>query len=79
VESTDETITISIVGWEKFNTRKDLKSMPWFKLDSKIVYSQSLFGLSPKAKWFWVCLISWGAQKVSGEISLELDYASHHS
>lgn len=70
---------IEIPNWEEYNPRKDLKSMPWFRVQSDIGYSETLFGLDPDAKWFWIFLLSTCARKMKAEISYNLDYFSFHS
>lgn len=70
---------IIINNWEKFNPRKDLKSMPWFRLNADIGYSETLFGLSAEQKWLWIFLLSTCARKMSAEIDVNLDYMQHNT
>lgn len=72
-------IVIEIIKWEDFNPRKDIKSMPWFKLASDIGYSETLFGLDTCAKWLWVFLLSTCAKKISGRVSTTVSYIAHYS
>lgn len=70
---------IELLSWGKFQTRKDLKSMPWFKIQSDIGYSETLFGLSAEQKWLWIFTLSTCARKISPEIEINIDYFSHNS
>lgn len=70
---------IKVLNWVEYNPRKDLKSMPWFRLNSDIGYSEKLFGLPNEAKWFWIFILSTCARKTNGEISINFNYTSYHS
>lgn len=70
---------LEILNWEKFNPRKDLKSMPWFRLESDIGYSETLFGLDAETKWLWIFLLSTCARKVNANIEGNYEYISFHS
>lgn len=70
---------IKISNWDKYNPRKDLKSLTWIRLDGDIGFSESLFGLSVNAKWLWIFLLSYSSKKNSGDFSIEKKYLSHHS
>lgn len=69
---------IEIVNWEKFNPRKDLKSMAWLRVSSKIGIEPKLFGLDPGQKWLWVFLLSTAAQDNKAVLELEADYLAHY-
>lgn len=70
---------IEVLSWSKYNPRKDIKSMPWFKLQSDIGYSEDLFELKPEQKWLWIFILSTCARKLSGTIKLSIDYITHYS
>ncbi|MGB0454851.1 MAG: hypothetical protein ACPGJV_14170 [Bacteriovoracaceae bacterium] len=70
---------IEILSWDKFNPRKDLRSMPWFRLESDIGYSETLFGLDAEAKWLWVFILSTCARKMKSSFEANFDYMSFHS
>ena len=70
---------IKIINWEKFNPRKDLKSMPWFRLSSDIGYSETLFELTVEQKWLWIFVLSTCANKNSDVITVNPRYFSFHS
>ncbi len=69
---------IEIVNWDKFNPRKDLRSMPWVRLQNDIAFEPKLFGLTAEQKWVWIFLLSYGARENKGKFSLELSYISHY-
>ena len=70
---------INIKNWEKYNPRKDLKSLTWLRLDSDIGFSESLFGLNAEAKWLWIFLLSFSAKKNKSCLKVDFDYISYHS
>lgn len=73
-------IEIEIVNWRKHVGRGDLKSVPWVKISSDIVASQTLFGLTPAQKWVWVCIICEAAKQNSdGKIKVSTEFLSHQA
>jgi len=49
---------IVISGWKKYQKRSDLKTMPWFAVDSNIGSDDKLFDLQADQKWFWIWLLA---------------------
>jgi len=72
-------IYIRFINWEKYNPRKELKSLSWLRLDADIGFSESLFGLNAESKWLWIFLLSYLAKKNSDTIHIDLDYINYHS
>lgn len=72
-------INISIKNWDIYNPRRDLKSMPWVRLQGDIAFSESLFGLTAEAKWLWIFLLSYSSKKMSGDFQIDESYLSHYS
>ncbi len=70
---------IIITNWEEYNPRKDLKSMPWFRIKSDIGFSETLFGVDPDLKWLWIFILSHCAKKISEEIEVNFQYMAFHS
>lgn len=70
---------IEVVTWEKYNPRKDLKSMPWFRLNADIGYSETLFELNPEQKWLWIFVLSTCTKKCSGRITVNPRFFAYHS
>jgi hypothetical protein len=69
-------ITIQIKNWEKHNPRRDLKSMPWFRIESHLATDPKIFELSVNGKWLWVFLLSLAAREMSSELEFGLNYLS---
>lgn len=65
---------IKIANWERYQPRKDVKSSGWIRVESNIIHSQSLFGLTAEQKWLWVVLLSLASRKSGGEMSIRDDY-----
>jgi len=70
---------LEILGWLNFNPRKELKSMSWFRVQSDIAYSETLFGLTAEQKWLWIFLLSTCARKCSGVININFKFISHQT
>lgn len=70
---------IEIKNWEKYNPRKELKTLTWLRLDADIGFSESLFGLDPDARWLWIFTLSLSAKKNSASFLVDIDYVSFHS
>lgn len=68
---------ISILKWDEYNSKRDLKTPFWFKVNVNIGQSRSLFGLSCSTKWVWVCLLSEAMRQRSGKFILNVEWASH--
>jgi hypothetical protein len=72
-------VKIDIANWDKYNPRKDLKTMPWIRLESDIGFSESLFGLPSAAKWTWVFILSYSAKKKTGIFEIDFNFLAHHT
>ena len=52
-------LTITVNSWETFNpTGFSKRYRYWFRLNSDIIHSKSLFGLTPTNKWIYICVLS---------------------
>lgn len=69
-------ITIKVTNFDKYNTRKDLKNMSWFRLQSNIHTSQTLFDLPAEGKWLWIFILCECARNVSDTITLRTRYVN---
>jgi hypothetical protein len=70
---------ITITKWTEYNPRKDLKSMPWFRVESDIGFSRKLFGIPAEGRWLWIFLLSSCAREQKESVTLEHDYIEHHT
>lgn len=68
-------LKISIVNFKKYQL-DTAKMVHWFRVDTKITTSESLFGLSHSSKWVWICILAHGTEKKAGEFELNIDWAS---
>ena len=69
MDNVSETVVkVEILEWRKYQYRQDLKSMPWFKVQTSMAKHQKLYKLSPEVKWSFLCLLSYCAEKVSGDV-----------
>lgn len=67
-------VKIKIINWEKYNPRKDIKSMSWFKLSNNIYNSPSLHGLSNDSRWMFICLLCISSIKSCSDIDVDVLY-----
>jgi len=70
---------IEIINWDKYNPRKDLKSMSWFRLESNIAVDPKLHSLTVEGRWLWVCLLSIAAQQMAASFDVDISYLSRIS
>lgn len=67
---------IIINNWEEYQTRNDLKSMHWFRVESDLPFNQKFFNLSIETKWFFIFLLCLCAKKMTQNITLDFKYCS---
>jgi len=67
---------IVVKNWRDYQTRTDIKTMNWFRINTDISSSQMLFSLKNSQKWFWICVLTLCARKNSEEIEIDFDYFS---
>jgi hypothetical protein len=79
VKNKSELISIQILNWDEYQTRKDLKTMSWFRLESNLPEHEAFFNLSNDGKWFFVYLLCLCAKKSTGIIKVKLNYLEHYS
>lgn len=69
-----EEVEITIIGWEKYNNRKDIKHPSWFRMENRFYCSQSLFNLTIEEKYGWICILSIASQKNSETIRVKPEW-----
>jgi len=64
-------IEITIINWEKYQTKIKSGNRHWVKIDTNLPSSRSLFGVSLSAKWTFICLLcdKAGASKTAWSVS----------
>lgn len=70
---------ITIKNFEKFNPRKDLKSMPWLRLENNFYDQEDFFDEDVDACWLYVFLLCQCAQKVSATVDMREKYLINKS
>lgn len=65
---------ITMVNFEKFNPRNDLKSMPWLRLQNNFYELEDFYDADIKTTWLFIFLLCQCAQKVSKTINLDEKY-----
>ena len=61
---------VTILNWEKFNPRNDIKFHSWFRLQNTIFEDPDFFSLSHAEKLFWLYLLCSASKKRSAEIKI---------
>lgn len=69
-------VEVEIVNWEKYQTRKDLKSMNFFRVQANIFSDSKFIQLKPTTKLSWFYLLSMCAQHNSKLIRCYTQVAS---
>lgn len=52
-----EEIEITIVNWDKYQSKTKATNRSWVKISNDLPFSRSLFGVSLSAKWTFICLL----------------------
>jgi hypothetical protein len=65
---------ITIPNFNKFNPRKDLKTMPWFRCENNFYDLEDFYDADVNTCWLFIFLLCQCAQKVSAEIDLDRKY-----
>lgn len=79
IKKNNNLISIQVLNWDEYQTRKDLKTMSWFRLESNLPEHEAFFNLSNDGKWFFIYLLCLCAKKSTGNIKVKLDYLEHYS
>lgn len=72
-------IEITILNWDKYQLRKEIKNPSWFRLEHRFWNDQQFFHFSAEERWIWVCLLSITSQKQSPTFKLNLEWFSVES
>jgi len=72
-------IHVTILNWEKYQFRKEVKNPSWFRLENKFWNDSQVFYFSAEERWVWVCLLSIASQKQSPDISFSAEWFSQES
>jgi len=69
-------IHVTILNWEKYQFRKEVKNPSWFRLENRMWNDQQFFYFSAEERWIWVCLLSLASQKQSATLVVNQDWLS---
>jgi hypothetical protein len=72
-------IEVTILNWEKYQFRKEVKNPSWFRLENRMWNDQQFFYFSAEERWIWVCLLSLASQKQSATLLVNEDWLSQDS
>lgn len=72
-------IEVTILNWQKYQFRKEVKNPSWFRLENRMWNDQQFFYFSAEERWIWVCLLSLASQKQSATLVVNEDWLSQDS
>lgn len=67
-------IYVTILNWERFNPRKDVKQSSWFRFEHSWFENPDFFDFTHTEKLIWVYILSLASKKNASEIII---YSSH--
>lgn len=72
-------VDVTILNWEKYQFRKQIKSPSWFRVENRLWCDQQFFYFTGEERWVWICLLSLASQKQSSSLSISLEWFSQNS
>lgn len=72
-------IEVTILNWDKYQFRKQIKSPSWFRVENRLWCDQQFFYFTGEERWIWICLLSLASQKQSATLSISLEWFSQNS
>lgn len=76
---TSDKIVITVNKWNDYQTRKDLKTMAWFRVESCLPEHPAFFELSANGKWFFIFILCLCAKRSEETVETTLNYLEHYS
>lgn len=71
-----EFIEVKVVGWDKYNPRKDRKNHTWFKFSNDFFNSQSMFSCTVSEQVLFISVLCMCSKKCSDTVSLNMEWCS---
>jgi len=71
-----EIIKFSVRNWEKFQPRKDMKSLHWFRIDRDIFNDVNFYSLQISTKVFWFYVLCQCAKRNGSACEINIDAAA---
>lgn len=71
----EETIQVTIRGWEKYNKRKDIKNPWWFALSNRMLEDPEFYSFSGEEVRAWLYVLSIASQRNSATITINFNQA----
>ena len=67
---------IEINNWDKYQPRKDLKSLSWVRIQSDIFFSETFFELDNNQKLLFFYLMTFAGKKNTNALNLNIEFIS---
>jgi hypothetical protein len=72
-------VFIKIINWSKYNPKSKYKHVSWFRVQSKVIHSRSLLGLSHEEKWVWITLLAMACETNGAEFETDILHIADQS
>lgn len=70
-----DSITITIIKWEKHNPRKDVKKPSWFALSNRLIEDPDFYSFTGNEFKAWIYMLSQASQKQSPRFQINFEHA----
>lgn len=70
------TLNVTIVGWEKYNPRKDFKRPTWFALSNSILENPVTFNLTAEELKAWIYVLCQASKANSATVQIDTEHAT---
>lgn len=67
-------ISLTILNWETYQPRKELKSLSWFRIDTGLFNGRTYYKLKNDGIILFLFLLALAAEKNKCDVSIELDF-----
>lgn len=68
-------VEVEIVGWHKYNNRRDIQSAKWFKLSNVWLEDSDFYGFTFPQKIAWIYILSQSSKRYSRFCRIHFDHA----
>ena len=77
MSKTPKYIDVEIPNFEKYNPRKDYKSMPWVRIQTDVFFDEKFFACDTRSKALWFFFITFLAGRCSQRGRIDVTMCSH--
>ena len=70
-----EVIEVTILNWEKYNLRKDVKNPTWFRMDHSLFDNPEMYSFSSEEVCLWLYILCLASKRSTSKVRIYLDHA----